>query len=278
MDHGGQDHNYPPGQDPMQLAVKAASAEARLTGDHAVSERRHHRPILPGRPDLRRHRGRHRPRRAERGGRPGGPRAGARRPRPGRPGAGRPGGAPRRLRGARDAGRALVRRCPPTRSRVPSGGSTCCAAGCTPTRGPPPRSTTAVGRTCRSGEVVSGVVDPPGPDEVRALVDQVLGGVVVGDFADTLLRAAAFARVAAAGRVHTTTPRGIRRLVVRLGPVGLAAGHPGRPARPRGAAGDRRRPGLSALERGSLRRYSGPRAGPWQPRVPQLAATSGHAP
>ena len=51
-------------------------------------------------------------------------------------------------------------------------------------------------------EVVSGVVDPPGPDQVRALVDQVLGGVVAGDFADTLLRAAAFARVAAAGRAH----------------------------------------------------------------------------
>jgi hypothetical protein len=51
-------------------------------------------------------------------------------------------------------------------------------------------------------EVISGVVEPPGPDEVRALVDQVLSGVVVGDFADTLFRAAAFARVAAAGRVH----------------------------------------------------------------------------
>jgi hypothetical protein len=51
-------------------------------------------------------------------------------------------------------------------------------------------------------EVISGVVEPPGPDEVRALVDAVLGGVVVGDFADTLFRAAAFARVAAAGRVH----------------------------------------------------------------------------
>ena len=51
-------------------------------------------------------------------------------------------------------------------------------------------------------EVVSGVVVPPGPDEVRALVDEVLGGVVVGDFADTLFRASAFARVAAAGRVH----------------------------------------------------------------------------
>ncbi len=55
-------------------------------------------------------------------------------------------------------------------------------------------------------EVVSGVVDPPGPEEVRALVDQVLGGVVVGDFADTLFRAAAFARVAAAGRVHDHDP------------------------------------------------------------------------
>ncbi len=54
-------------------------------------------------------------------------------------------------------------------------------------------------------EVISGVVEPPGPDEVRALVDQVLGGVVVGDFADTLFRAAAFARVAAAGRVHSTS-------------------------------------------------------------------------
>jgi hypothetical protein len=51
-------------------------------------------------------------------------------------------------------------------------------------------------------EVISGVVEPPGPDQVRALVDQVLSGVVVGEFADTLFRAAAFARVAAAGRVH----------------------------------------------------------------------------
>ncbi len=26
MDHDGQDHNYPPGKDPMELAVKGASA------------------------------------------------------------------------------------------------------------------------------------------------------------------------------------------------------------------------------------------------------------
>jgi hypothetical protein len=51
-------------------------------------------------------------------------------------------------------------------------------------------------------EVVAGVVDPPGPDEVRHLVDQVLRGVARGDFADTLYRAAAFARVVAAGRAH----------------------------------------------------------------------------
>ncbi|MEO5654132.1 MAG: hypothetical protein ABIN79_06075 [Marmoricola sp.] len=58
------------------------------------------------------------------------------------------------------------------------------------------------------GEVVSGVVDPPGPDEVRALLDEVLGGVVGGDFADTLFRASAFARVVAAGRVRSENPPG----------------------------------------------------------------------
>ena len=49
-------------------------------------------------------------------------------------------------------------------------------------------------------EVVAGVVDPPGPDEVRHLADLVLRGVARGDFADTLWRAAAFARVVSAGR------------------------------------------------------------------------------
>src|SRR5215212_5384417 len=56
-------------------------------------------------------------------------------------------------------------------------------------------------------EVVAGVVDPPGPDEVRLLTDQVLRGVVHGDFADTLYRAAAFARVVAAGRAHVGAAR-----------------------------------------------------------------------
>jgi hypothetical protein len=58
-------------------------------------------------------------------------------------------------------------------------------------------------------EVVAGVVVPPGPAEVRALTDQVLRGVVRGDFADTLYRAAAFARVVAAGRAQVgTSPDG----------------------------------------------------------------------
>ena len=51
-------------------------------------------------------------------------------------------------------------------------------------------------------EVVAGVVDPPGPEEVRLLVDQVLRGVARGDFGDTLSRAAAFARVCSVGRAH----------------------------------------------------------------------------
>jgi hypothetical protein len=54
-------------------------------------------------------------------------------------------------------------------------------------------------------EVVAGVVDPPGPDEVRELTDLVLRGVVQGDFADTLYRAAAFARVVATGRAQEGT-------------------------------------------------------------------------
>ncbi|HET8561141.1 MAG TPA: hypothetical protein VFL69_11535 [Marmoricola sp.] len=51
-------------------------------------------------------------------------------------------------------------------------------------------------------EVVSGVAEPPGPAEVQAMVDAVLRGVVRGEYADTLFRAAAFARVTAAGRAR----------------------------------------------------------------------------
>lgn len=58
----------------------------------------------------------------------------------------------------------------------------------------------AAGRSSSEfAEVVAGVVDPPGPDAVRDLTDQVLRGVVTGDFADTLFRAAAFTRILAHG-------------------------------------------------------------------------------
>jgi hypothetical protein len=50
--------------------------------------------------------------------------------------------------------------------------------------------------------VVAGVADPPGPDDLRAMVDQVLRGIAASDFADVLLRAAAFARVVATGRAE----------------------------------------------------------------------------
>jgi len=48
--------------------------------------------------------------------------------------------------------------------------------------------------------VVAGVAEPPGPEELKALVDQVLRGIATSDFADVLLRASAFARVVATGR------------------------------------------------------------------------------
>ena len=56
------------------------------------------------------------------------------------------------------------------------------------------------GRAAQVARVVAGVADPPGPDGLRAMVDDVLRGVAERDFADVLLRAAAFARVVATGR------------------------------------------------------------------------------
>ena len=55
-------------------------------------------------------------------------------------------------------------------------------------------------------EVVAGVTDPPRPEDVQRLADAVLRGIRVGDFADTLFRASAFARVTAAGRAHSDHP------------------------------------------------------------------------
>ena len=63
--------------------------------------------------------------------------------------------------------------------------------------------------------VVSGVADPPGPEELKAMIDQVLRGIVGGDFADVLFRAAAFARVVAAGRATLPEPsdQEVRRML-----------------------------------------------------------------
>lgn len=74
--------------------------------------------------------------------------------------------------------------------------------------------------------VVAGVADPPGPDELRAMVDQVLRGIAGGDFADVLFRAAAFARVVAAGRaaLPDTGEDDVRRMLV-LSEQLEAAGH-----------------------------------------------------
>ncbi len=52
--------------------------------------------------------------------------------------------------------------------------------------------------------VVAGVADPPGAEELKAMVDQVLRGIAGSDFADVLYRAAAFAHVVAVGRAILT--------------------------------------------------------------------------
>ena len=51
-------------------------------------------------------------------------------------------------------------------------------------------------------EVLAGVVDPPGPEEVIALVDTVVRGIVGEDFDVTLDRAAAFAHIVGVGRAQ----------------------------------------------------------------------------
>lgn len=54
---------------------------------------------------------------------------------------------------------------------------------------------------------VAGMAEPPGPDEVKALADEILTGVFNGDLAVALERAAAFAAVIAAGRAELAHDR-----------------------------------------------------------------------
>lgn len=65
-------------------------------------------------------------------------------------------------------------------------------------------------------EIVAGVVEPPGPREVCELTDAVLRGVVTGDLAVTLDRAAAFARVVSIGRAHLADSDEAVRQAARL--------------------------------------------------------------
>lgn len=59
----------------------------------------------------------------------------------------------------------------------------------------------AAGRaSAEFARVVAGVADPPGPDELQRMIDQVLRGIAERDFADVLMQAAAFAQVVATGR------------------------------------------------------------------------------
>jgi len=64
-------------------------------------------------------------------------------------------------------------------------------------------------------EVLAGVVDPPGPDEVVALVDTVIRGILAPDFDVALDRAAAFAHIIGVGRgqLEDADPRSGARLV-----------------------------------------------------------------
>ncbi len=48
--------------------------------------------------------------------------------------------------------------------------------------------------------VVAGAAEPPGPEEMSRVIDEILRGVFVGDLAIALERAAALCRVVAAGR------------------------------------------------------------------------------
>ena len=74
--------------------------------------------------------------------------------------------------------------------------------------------------------VVAGVADPPGPEELKAMADEVLRGIAGSDFADVLFRASAFARVVAFGRAALPAPTHdeVKRILV-LAEQLEAAGH-----------------------------------------------------
>jgi hypothetical protein len=72
--------------------------------------------------------------------------------------------------------------------------------------------------------VIAGVAEPPGPEELKAMVDEVLRGIADRDFADVLFRAAAFARVVATGRAALGDDTEVQRMLL-LAEQLEAAGH-----------------------------------------------------
>ncbi len=81
-------------------------------------------------------------------------------------------------------------------------------------------------RSAQVARVVAGVADPPGPEQLKAMIDEVLRGIAGSDLADVLLRAAAFARVVATGRASLSGPSedDVQRMLV-LSEQLEAAGH-----------------------------------------------------
>ena len=75
-------------------------------------------------------------------------------------------------------------------------------------------------------QVVAGVAEPPGPEELRTMVDEVLRGIAASEFADVLFRAAAFSRVVATGRalLPERTEPDVQRMLL-LAEQLEAAGH-----------------------------------------------------
>lgn len=75
-------------------------------------------------------------------------------------------------------------------------------------------------------DAVAGVPDPPSPDELAQLTDAVLAGVVAGEYADVLFRAAAFVRVVATGAAHLDDEPAVQGLrLLHMAEQLEAAGH-----------------------------------------------------
>ena len=235
-----------------------------------MTQRPHHRPLTPGDQLLRWPRGGdRRPGPHGRGRRPGGGAAGPWGPRVRRRRGRRAGAPPRRDRGHRDHRRGVGATGRPTR-----------VAGCLwrlyLLRSWVYADPVAVAREFDAGrahatvdDVIAGVADPPGPDELRAMVDQVLRGIA-----------------AATSPTYSSAPRPSPAWWRPDGPPSPRATR----SLPRGcspwptsstAPHDWSSPASSPEVRAATapHRYTGGRcAGPWQPRVPKSAATSGHAP